>query len=129
MSPPAVDSSIAEASGDNASFSIIDADQTSELLRLAAEGAVAAVRGTVSEAYVTSSGKTFILRFAGNDSRDFQAVWFPEQFDTMAQAFGGPHGEGLLGQRITVIGPVQSRFGIPRIPVTDPAQIQRLNRN
>jgi hypothetical protein len=81
------------------------------------------VTGTVSRAYVTSSGKTFIVRFEGAPSRGFQVAWLPDHFETMAAAFGGEAGEGIVGQTIRVTGPVESFFGTPRIVVIDPQQI------
>ena len=103
-----------------------DARQTEQLKELADRRALATVRGTVARAYLSSSGKTLIVRFVGNPGRGFQVVWLPDRFDAMAQAFGGEHGEAIAGQLIAVTGKLESSFGMPRIVVTDPAQIQRL---
>jgi serine/threonine-protein kinase len=101
----------------------LTADQTDELKALADRRGLATVTGTVSRAYVTSSGKTFIVRFEGAPSRGFQVAWLPDHFETMAAAFGGEAGEGIVGQTIRVTGPVESFFGTPRIVVIDPQQI------
>ena len=124
----------------------LTAGQTEALLQLAADSARAVVRGQVAEAYVSGSGKTFIVRFLGNETRDFQAVWFPERFEMMQQFFdsipppttraglvsqdggaaeGGSAAPGqavhpLVGRRIAVRGAIENSFGIPRIVITDP---------
>ena len=119
----------------------LTADQTDRLLELAEASNPAVVEGRVSEAYVSPSGKTFIVRFAGNATRDFQAVWFPEHFEAMRQYFEtrgidvGPDGlpeaggvHPLVGRRVAVSGRVESSFGVPRIVISDPeGQLTLLN--
>lgn len=102
------------------------ADQTAELKQLASDGGSATVVGTVSRAYTSNSGKTFLVKFEGNAAREFQVIWKPGHFQTMADAFGGENGAGVAGKTIRVTGPVTQFFGAPQIAVTSPDQIEIL---
>ncbi len=103
---------------------VFTADQTDDLKPLVADDAVVAVTGTVATAELSATGKTLMVKFVGNDTGDFQVIWKPKVYDTMAQAFGGEHGEGLAGQTIRVTGELSSMFGTPQINVTSPQQIE-----
>lgn len=100
------------------------ADQTAALKQLASDGGSATVTGTVARAYTSDSGKTFLVKFEGNARRDFQVIWKPARFATMADAFGGENGAGIAGKTIRVTGRLTQFFGAPQIEVDDPAQIQ-----
>ncbi|MEM9882078.1 MAG: protein kinase [Planctomycetota bacterium] len=100
---------------------------TEALLDLAVAEGEAVVVGTVGRAHLSGSGKTFMLKFDGHQRDHLQAVWRPEHFDAMADAFGGTHGETLEGRTVRVTGPVTRFFGNPQIVVTDPAQVQILD--
>ncbi|MEL7087620.1 MAG: protein kinase, partial [Planctomycetota bacterium] len=123
LEPPSESSSPTTASPPSAD-SGYTADQTAALKQLASDGGSATVVGTVSRAYTSQSGKTFLVKFEGNARRDFQVIWKPAHFQTMADAFGGENGAGIAGQTIRVTGPVSQFFGAPQIAVTDPRQIQ-----
>ncbi|MEO0514972.1 MAG: serine/threonine-protein kinase [Planctomycetota bacterium] len=115
--PPAAPTSTAEPPA-------FTANQTDDIKPLVAADTLVAVTGTVATAELSATGKTFMVKFTGNDTGDFQVIWKPKVYDTMAQAFGGEHGEGLAGQTIRVTGELSSMFGTPQINAKTPDQIQ-----
>lgn len=99
-------------------------DQTDEIKALVKDDAVVTVTGKVSEADLSNSGKTFMVKFVGNGRGDFQVVWKPRVFEEMGQALGGENGEGVAGKTIRVTGELSSMFGAPQINVTSPDQVE-----
>ncbi|MEM6315910.1 MAG: protein kinase, partial [Planctomycetota bacterium] len=92
---------------------------------LAADGQRVTVVGDVSFARLSGSGKVFTVGFRGVEIRDgFTLVWFPRDFDAMANAFGGTHGEGIFNQRIRVTGTVSTYRNNPQIVIDNPDQIE-----
>ena len=91
----------------------------------------ATVEGVVSFARTSSTGKVFRLYFEGSQrGRSFAVVWFPQAFPAMQEAFGGTNGDALYRQRIRVTGEVilAPGAGYPEIIVTDPAQVEVIER-
>lgn len=85
------------------------------------------VYGVVTSAKLSRSGKTFRIHL--NDTSGNQAfVASSERALTpkLAETFGGAYGEGLLGKRVIILGPITRFFSSPQIKVNDPSQIQIL---
>lgn len=100
------------------------ADQTQQIKPLVEDDTVVAVTGVVASAELSATGKTFMVKFEGNNTGDFQVIWKPRVFEDMAAAFGGANGENIAGQRIRVTGELSSMFGTPQINATRPEQIE-----
>ncbi|MEM1109376.1 MAG: serine/threonine-protein kinase [Planctomycetota bacterium] len=100
------------------------ADQTDEIKPLVPADTVVTVTGVVATAQLSASGKTFLVKFEGNHTGDFQVIWKPRLYAKMAEAFGGENGEGLVGKPIRVTGELSSMFGTPQINVTRPEQLR-----
>lgn len=83
------------------------------------------IGGRVTDAHVTSTGKSFRIRLDGRHGPgDFYAVAFPGQFDELQARFGGSSGSGLLGKRVRIRGVVGEYAGAPQIILNGPSQIQ-----
>ncbi|MEM8874117.1 MAG: serine/threonine-protein kinase [Planctomycetota bacterium] len=92
---------------------------------MAADGSRVTVEGNVSFARLSGTGKVFTVGFEGVNIRDgFTLAWFPRDFEAMAQAFGGEHGEGIHGNTIRVTGTVSIYRDKPQMVVNSPDQIE-----
>ncbi len=110
---------------------VIDVTDRAALLTIAAgddpdhPGRVAAVRGRVASASTSRSGSVFRISFVGVDT-GFVAVCFPARdlYQQMQTKFGGTNGSGLTGKFVRITGKVETYKGEPQIVVTDPEQIE-----
>ena len=110
---------------------LIDVTDRAALLTIAAgddpahPGRVAAVRGRVAAASTSRTGSVFRISFVGVDT-GFAAVCFPARdlFQQMQSKFGGTNGSGLTGKFVRITGKVETYKGEPQIVVTDPEQIE-----
>ena len=85
------------------------------------------LRGEVSYARVSRSGKIFRVFFDGSEQgKAVAVVWFPtnDLFARMADRFGGEAGSGLFGKTIEVDGPLEMFQNAPQITVTSPEQVR-----
>lgn len=104
----------------------VAASATDRLKAIAGEkNADVVIYGHITSAGVTSTGRSYRLRFDGTPADGFYAVAFPPRFAELQARFG-EQGSLLDGQVVAISGPLTLYDGCPQVKILDADQLRVL---